>query len=339
MRTAIAVLKGGTPMPEEILKNIYRLPIPLAGNPLKELNAYLIKGRDRNLLIDTGFRCESCRTALFQQLAELGLQPGDVDVLLTHLHSDHSGLCAEAAGEHGTIYISGQDDFMLQSHLVWEQHWRALCNSMDRQGFSLRAAENLWGTDASDPMDPPHDTPHICLNDGDVLEAGGYRLQAVLTPGHTPGHMCFWMENEGTMFLGDHVLFDISPNITAWNGFPDALGVYLQSLQKIQEYPVELPLPAHRGRGVLSERVDALIRHHDRRLEETLRILHEQPGLNAYELAGKMTWRIRARSWEEFPLTQKWFAVGETVAHLEHLVALGQLSSIEKNGVAYYFTV
>ncbi len=32
-------------MPEEILKNLYRLPIPLVGNPLKELNAYLIRGR------------------------------------------------------------------------------------------------------------------------------------------------------------------------------------------------------------------------------------------------------------------------------------------------------
>ena len=326
-------------MPEEILKNIYRLPIPLVGNPLKELNAYLIKGRDRNLLIDTGFRCESCREALFHHLAELGLQPGDVDVLLTHMHSDHSGLCAEAAGEHGTVYISARDDFMLCGQLEWDRRWTMVRASMARQGFTVQLANSLWGDTSVDPMDPPYDTPHICLNDGDVIEAGGYRLQAVLTPGHTPGHMCFWMENEGAMFLGDHVLFDISPNITAWDGFPDALGVYLQSLEKIREYPVALPLPAHRGQGVLTERVDALFRHHDRRLNETLRILREQPGLNAFELAGKMTWRIRARSWEDFPLTQKWFAVGETVSHLEHLMALGQLTSVMENGVELYFAV
>ena len=48
-------------MPEEILKNLYRLSIPLVGNPLKKLNAYLIKGSDRNLLIDTGFRQPACR--------------------------------------------------------------------------------------------------------------------------------------------------------------------------------------------------------------------------------------------------------------------------------------
>ena len=96
-------------MPQEIIPNLYRIPVPLPGNPLKELNAYLLRGKDRALLVDTGFRQDPCRQALFSQLAELGLKPGDVDVLLTHLHSDHSGLAPEAAGERGTIYISAVD--------------------------------------------------------------------------------------------------------------------------------------------------------------------------------------------------------------------------------------
>ena len=93
-------------MPEEIMQNIHRIPVPLPGNPLKELNAYLIRGKDRNLLIDTGFRQPACREALFAGLRELGLRRGDVDVLLTHLHSDHAGLAPEAAGETGTIFVS-----------------------------------------------------------------------------------------------------------------------------------------------------------------------------------------------------------------------------------------
>ena len=36
-----------------------------------------------------------------------------------------------------------------------------------------------------------------------------------------------------------------------------------------------------------------------------------------------MTWRIRARNWEEFPTPQKWFAVSEALAHLDHLICLG----------------
>ena len=36
--------------------NIYTIPVPLPNNPLRSLNSYVIKGEDRNLLIDTGFR-------------------------------------------------------------------------------------------------------------------------------------------------------------------------------------------------------------------------------------------------------------------------------------------
>jgi hypothetical protein len=42
-------------MPEEIRKNLYRVPVPLPGNPLKELNSYVIKGSDRTLVVDTAF--------------------------------------------------------------------------------------------------------------------------------------------------------------------------------------------------------------------------------------------------------------------------------------------
>ncbi len=45
-------------MPREVMRNIYRIPVPLPNNPLRELNCYLIRGKDRSLLIDTGFRQE-----------------------------------------------------------------------------------------------------------------------------------------------------------------------------------------------------------------------------------------------------------------------------------------
>ena len=48
----------------ELLPGLFRLPIPLPRNPLRELNAYLIRGRERSLLIDTGFRLPECRQAL-----------------------------------------------------------------------------------------------------------------------------------------------------------------------------------------------------------------------------------------------------------------------------------
>ena len=41
-------------MTECISEGLYRIPVPLPGNPLRELNSYLLRGRERSLLIDTG---------------------------------------------------------------------------------------------------------------------------------------------------------------------------------------------------------------------------------------------------------------------------------------------
>ena len=90
-------------MIEQIFPNFYRIAVPLPGNPLKELNSYLIRGQGQNLLIDTGFRQEECRMALQEALDTLGIRVEQTDVLLTHLHADHSGLSDVLSGESRTI--------------------------------------------------------------------------------------------------------------------------------------------------------------------------------------------------------------------------------------------
>ena len=65
-------------MAEQIAEGLYRLDIPLPGNPLKNLNSYLLTG-ERNLLIDTGFRLDACREAMEHQLRELGVEEYGID--------------------------------------------------------------------------------------------------------------------------------------------------------------------------------------------------------------------------------------------------------------------
>ena len=67
-------------MTECISEGLYRIPVPLPGNPLRELNSYLLRGRERSLLIDTGFRQEEGRRALFAGLAELDVDEERVPV-------------------------------------------------------------------------------------------------------------------------------------------------------------------------------------------------------------------------------------------------------------------
>lgn len=319
-----------------IAEGLFRISVPLPGNPLRELNSYLLRGSGRSILIDTGFRQEACRRALFAGLDELGVNLRDMDVVLTHLHSDHSGLAPEVVGDTGWIYVSSTDRAYL------EQDGGARRAANDRRYLSEGFPPELLAQNQSNPARALAPLPcdrYRSLEPGDVVEAGRRQLTCLSVPGHTPGQLCFWEQNEGILFTGDHVLFDISPNITAWVGMEDALGAYLDSLRAVRDLPVRLALPGHRRPGNLAERVDALLEHHARRLDQVVGILRAHPGLSAYETSALMSWRIRSRNWEEFPLAQKWFAVGECISHLDHLRLCGRLRRELLDGIWRYWAV
>ena len=325
-------------MAERVTQNLWRLDIPLEGNPLKNLNSYLIVG-ERSLLIDTGFRWESCRVAMERQLAEIGVDRDRMDIFLTHLHSDHTGLAPTLIRPGCRIYI-GRIDGPGVEDAMDDAAWQALYTAYVQDGFTWEEIDHLWDKNPAQGAAPEVWDQYQDLEDGDVLSYGGHDLRCVLTPGHTPGHMCLYEAESKWLFSGDHVLFHISPNICRWSSMPDALGSYLESLQKVRDLPVELLLPAHRQEtGDLTARVDELTAHHLRRIENAWQTVREEPGLTAYEIAGRMRWKIRSRSWEDFPLTQKFFAVGEALAHLDYLEVRGRIAHREKQGKNRYYVI
>lgn len=316
-------------MPEEIIKNIYRIQVELPNSPLRILNSYLLKGTERSILIDTGFNRPECREALLSQLKELDVDMAQTDVLLTHLHADHTGLAPE-------IYVPGTRIFLSRAEIPWMtgQTRRALWANdnqrMLKTGFTAETIgdEKAFSSSRKMASDPEFDK-YLPIDDGDAFHCGDYTLKAVVTPGHTPAHMCFWLEKQRIMFTGDHVMFNISPNITLWLDIDDSLGDYLDSLKKIDAYDVALALPGHRNTGDFHARIAELLEHHEKRLEECLNVVCNNPSLTPYEIAGKMSWRVRCNSWEEFPVNQKWFAVGECHSHLRHLEKRGKIRSYE----------
>ncbi len=312
-------------MTERLNENLWRLDIPLVGNPLKNLNSYLITG-DRNLLIDTGFNEPACREAMLQQLEELHVDLNRTDIFLTHVHHDHSGLSTFLHRPGCQIYISEKDGTLLpaiRNDELWKKRYRRCISN----GFSETETRALWGTNPAQTRGPePFDHYHF-VKDGDRLDYGGYSLQCIFTPGHTPGHMCLYEKEKKYFFTGDHVLFRITPNICDWLGVEDSLGDYLVSLDKIRDLPAERLFPGHRvPLGTLRDRVDFLKEHHRKRLQGVMEIVEAHPGLTPYEIAGRMQWKIKARNWEEFPLVQKYFATGEAKAHLDYLTVRGHLT-------------
>lgn len=325
-------------MAERLADNLWRLEIPLEGNPLKTLNSYLILG-ERSLLIDTGFRWDCCREAMERQLTELGVDRNRMDILATHLHTDHLGLVPELLRPGCRVYISAIDAPYIEDRMTLED-WLAIYDDYRRDGFSQTEIDHLWDDNPDyQPLPEVWDDAAL-LADGDELHYGGLTLRCILTPGHTPGHLCLYEPEKKWLFCGDHVLFQISPNICRWSGVRDSLGDYLESLQKIRNLPVEELFPAHRSEsGSLPDRVDELTAHHLQRIEDAFETVRDEPGLTGYDVAGRMRWKIRSRSWGDFPLGQKFFAVGEALAHLDYLAARGRIVSREEEGKNRWYAV
>lgn len=318
-------------MATKLADNLYHLDIPLVGSPLKNLNSYLIVGQ-RSLLIDTGFRQESCLHALERELDALKVNRDTLDVFATHLHSDHLGLAPQIVGKHGRIFISQRDlDFL--SIYGTTQGWKETGKLDVISGFSQEEVAYLWAENPAKTAGPlPYDH-YIGVTDGHQLHYGGYTFECILTAGHTPGHMCLYDPKNRRMFTGDHVLFHITPNICRWPTVEDSLGDYLHSLAKVSLLDVAEVHTGHRhDRGDFQTRIAQLQAHHQYRLNDTLQAVATHPHSNAYTLAGLLQWSIRAKNWAEFPLTQKYFAVGETLAHLDYLRRRGQVQ-VMFNGV------
>ena len=114
------------------------------------------------------------------------------------------------------------------------------------------------------------------------------------------------------------------------------MATYLNSLNKVYEYEIDYLFTAHRK--IIRDhqkRIIELLGHHEKRLKEILTILRDGKK-TASEMAASMHWDLSHQRWEDFPHSQKWFASGEALSHLEHLVYIGLVDRIDKTGMLLY---
>jgi glyoxylase-like metal-dependent hydrolase (beta-lactamase superfamily II) len=313
-------------MAEEVLSSLYRIVVPLPGSPLKEINSYVLTAPDRNLVIDTGMNRPECMAAMEAGLAEIGIDLDATDFLATHLHADHHGLIPSLLKPGRRAWMGAIDAGHMRHGLGWSTD-SPMGRYMARSGFPH---EDLLASFQNHPgfkFRPDRVVHYEPLHEGDTVEIGDYRLRVIDTPGHTHGHISLYDPDHRLFIAGDHVLGDITPNIQAWSDDDDPLADYLDSLEKVEALDVELCLPGHRNLiHQFKKRTRELAEHHHERADEVIEVLEEGGPRNAYDTAARMTWDIRARSWEEFPIMQRWFATGEAIAHLRFLEEQGRVT-------------
>jgi len=317
---------------EEILPNLYRIEIPLPGSPLKVLNSYVIKGDERNLIIDTGLNRKVCLDAMNAGLNELGIDLAKTDLFITHLHADHFGLVSSLATPETKVYFNRADAEIIEAGGSWER----MISYGGLNGFPenelRKALSNHPGFKYSSSWIPDFNI----LKDGELIKAGDFSFKCVVTPGHSMGHTCLYDAVHKMLIAGDHILQDITPNIQCWSDNEDPLGNYLTSLDKVNKLDINLVLPGHRRLIKNSaKRIKELKNHHRERLEEVLSILSKN-SLNAFQVASHMQWNINIKNWDLFPIAQKWFATGEAISHLRYLYERGKISQTTEGKVKIY---
>ena len=319
------------PPVEQLRDGLWSIPVPIPHNPLRYVSVYAFALDGGGLgLLDTGWESDESWTALRSGLASIGGRVDDVrGVLVTHLHFDHLGLAARVREASGAWVAMHPADATAVARLSTAGAATMVASEIEfLVALGADRAEAVGDVGPAERMEAftRMAVPDRLLEDGEHADFPGWRLRAVHTPGHTPGHLCFAEEDTRLFFSGDHVLPRISPNIsTNPAGLADPLRDFLDSLAAVRDLDAAEVLPAHewRFRG-LDARVDSLTAHHEQRLTELLTAIRTHPGSTPWQLAAHLTW---SRPWDQYERRMRIFAVTETDAHLRLLASRGLVTS------------
>jgi len=272
------------------------------------------------------------KETLARSLAAIGAGFGDIRrFLITHIHRDHYTQAIALRQTFGMKVALGADEKHSLDRLLGNDPYSV---SAQAERLLRAGAQPLMEQLARAGMRPPsgdqgYAEPDEWIFSGQIFDLGGRSLEAIATPGHTRGHVVFADHAGGLLFAGDHVLPHITPSISL-EAAPRELPLrdYLDSLLLVRRLPDRMLLPAHGPvTPSVHARIDELLDHHDARLASMLGVLADGP-FTAYQVALLVRWTSRGKRLGELDLVNQTLAVGETLSHLDLLVARG-LAGVE----------
>ncbi len=305
-----------------------RLPLPFR---LNHVNCWwLDDGAGHAVQIDTGVASDTTRKHWSQVLGKV--RPDTL--LVTHFHPDHAGLAGEYAAA-GVRLLSSEIEMNLCAR-IWHTEpddYGALYAEWYRQNgideSTALAVAQAGNSYRRIVVEPPRMSEFTWLDDGTEIELGGRRWQVMHGGGHAPAMLMLFCDVDRILIAADQVLPGISPNISAGpvskehdESFglrePNPLARFLETLERLRSLPEDtLVLPSHgmpfRG---LHMRIAELVAHHDDRLNRVREAcVVPRTAADLFDvLFGK-----------KLDAQQMSFALGESLAHAEHLRLEGRL--------------
>lgn len=196
----------------------------------EETHCYLLNGANKSLLIDTGLGICNIRDEIKR------LTDNSMVAVATHIHWDHIG-----GHKYFPEFYAHQDELNWlngEFPLTINQIKEMVIDRCDLPGgYDINEYEFFQGN------------PTRILRDNDLIDIGGRVIEVHHTPGHSPGHMCFWEKERGYVFTGDLIYKD-----TLFAYFPSTdPEAYLNSIERISALPVTRIFPAHHSLDIYPE--------------------------------------------------------------------------------------